>query len=255
VGVVHTKPEKDPNMNYLVLLTATLSASTSHRSDNFSVEGPTPAIAQQVIQRAEQLRMDVAVAWLGKEMAPWQTPCYLEVKVTTGAPAGGSSVDFDQVGRVSKQRIWVEGPMDRILGSILPHELTHVIFAHYFGRQPPRWADEGGAILGESKYIRALHDQNLWQALDKPGQCQPFQRFFGSTHYPATDVKLFYAQSASVTRFLVDRVDRPTFLAFVAQGMREGWDQAARTHYRFRSLEEMELAWLRHQRSEALARK
>jgi hypothetical protein len=68
-------------------------------------------------------------------------------------------------------------------------------------------------------------------------------------------VKLFYAQSASLTRFLVDQADRPKFLAFVAHGMRDGWESALKTHYGFRTTDELEAAWLRRQRTDALASK
>ena len=43
----------------------------------------------------------------------------------------------------------VEGSLERILNSVLPHEVTHTIFAAKFGRPLPRWADEGGAVLSE----------------------------------------------------------------------------------------------------------
>lgn len=237
-----------------VLLVTMLAAGANHRSANFSVEAPTVALAEQIGQEAERSRKDLAVAWLGQELPTWTTPCPLEARITTGPTNGGSSVEFDRCGKVTKQRIWVEGPLDRILRSILPHEMTHILFAHHFGRQPPRWVDEGGAILAETRYIRNWHDQNLWRALETRGPGLAFARFFDRTEYPA-DVKLFYAQSASLTRFLVEQGDRPKFLAFVAQGMREGWETALKNHYRFRSPDELEVAWLRHQRTEALASK
>ncbi len=240
-------------MNGVLLLTA-LTVGANYRSDNFNVEAPTPALAQQISQEAERSRKDLAVAWLGKELPAWPSPCPLEAKITSGPTNGGSSVEFDGSGKVSRQRIWVEGPLDRIVRSILPHEMTHVIFAHHFGRQPPRWADEGGAILAETRYVRNWHDQNLWRSLETRGPGLAFSRFFDSTDYPA-DVKLFYAQSASLTRFLVEQGGRPKFLTFVAQGMRDGWESALQTHYRFRSSDELEAAWVRHQRTEALASK
>src|SRR5262249_29883208 len=45
-------------------------------------------------------------------------------------------------------------------------------------------------------------------------------------------------------RFLVERKDRPTFLAFVRQGMADGWDRAARRHYGAAGVEELERQWL-----------
>ena len=60
--------------------------------------------------------------------------------------------------------------------------------------------------------------------------------------YPA-DVLALYAQGYSVVDFLVRKSSKPTFLAFVAQGQRDGWDKALQVHYRYRSVEELEQAW------------
>jgi hypothetical protein len=238
----------------LVLLSATVAQAAPYRSANFIVEAPTPAVAETIGARAEELRKKLSTAWLGKEFPAWSASCSLEVTVTEGGPFGRSSLTFDRNGQVVSQKIRVEGSLDRILSSVLPHELTHVLFAHHFGRQPPRWADEGGAVLAEHKAIRAAHDQNLFKVLDVPGQRLSLQRLFGAADYPV-DGRAFFAQAASVTSFLVNQSDRPTFLAFVAHGMRDGWDQAVKTHYRYRSVEDLEAAWLRQQRTEALARK
>jgi hypothetical protein len=56
----------------------------------------------------------------------------------------------------------------------------------------------------------------------------------------------FYAEGHSVVRFLVDAKDRATLLAFVDEGMREGWDKACKTHYKYADVGELESAWLCH---------
>jgi hypothetical protein len=61
--------------------------------------------------------------------------------------------------------------------------------------------------------------------------------------YPR-DVMVLWAEGFSVTRFLVGRKDRKTFLAFVRQGMKDGWDKAAEAHYGFADVEALENAWL-----------
>jgi hypothetical protein len=236
----------------LLLLSAAISLGANYRSANFAVEAPTAAIAQDLGQTAERLRKDLAVTWLGKEMPAWAEPCPLEVKVTAGRPGGVSTINFDDGGRVARQRLQVEGPLERIRNGVLPHELTHVLFAHHFGRQPPRWADEGGAILGEDKTVWAKHDQNLWQVLDTPGRRLPLQRLFGNTDYDA-DIKVFYGEAASITRFLVNQSDRPKFLAFVSQGMRDGWEEAVKKHYNYRNLDGLEAAWIRQQHADSRA--
>jgi hypothetical protein len=82
----------------------------------------------------------------------------------------------------------------------------------------------------------------LGKVLDTPGRAIPLHRLLPMKDYPR-DVTALYAQGYSLTRFLVERKDRPTFLAFVKQGMRDDWDGAAQGHYGFRNVDELEQAW------------
>ena len=77
-----------------------------------------------------------------------RAPCPVRVVITQGEAGGLTSFGFHQ-GRVTDQRMTVEGRLDRILASALPHEVTHTIFASYFGGPMPRWADEGASLLSE----------------------------------------------------------------------------------------------------------
>ena len=58
-----------------------------------------------------------------------------------------------------------------------------------------------------------------------------------------------YAQGFSVTSFLVGLSNRQQFLGFVATGMNQGWDAACQSYYGYRSVEELEQAWLTHMRN------
>src|SRR5262249_13568566 len=137
-----------------------------------------------------------------------------------------------------------EGSLDRLLASVLPHEVTHTVFAYHFRTPVPRWADEGGSVLGEDDQERLRHDTLVWQILNTPGRVMPLRRLFTLREYPP-DVMPLYAQGYSVTNYLVSLSSRPAFLNFVADGMRQGWDQAVQAHYRFNSVEELEKAWVK----------
>ena len=229
-----------------VLLGAFASLGASFRSTNFLVEAPNAQIAQQVCQAAEFYRKEKALEWLGQEMPPWPEPCPVRVRVTMSGPGGATSFYFDR-GRVLGQTMTVEGPLDRILASVLPHEVTHTVFAHYFRCAVPRWADEGGSVLSEDDVERAKHDQMVRQILNS-GRAMPLRRLFALTNYPS-DVMILYAQGFSVCNYLVSVSSKPAFLAFVAHGMRQGWDSALQTHYSLRSVEELEQTWLQHLRT------
>jgi hypothetical protein len=231
----------------LVLVGALASLGAQHRTQNFVVEAPTAAIAQQVGQYAEYYRRDKALQWLGQEMPPWPEPCPLRVTVSMNGSGGATSFAFDR-GRILGQDMHIEGSLDRLLASVLPHEVTHTVFAHYFRSPVPRWADEGGSVLSEDDQERSRHDGLVRQILNTPGRAIPLRRLFSLTKYP-NDVMVLYAEGYSVTNFLVGQSSRQAFLAFVAQGMRGDWDGAARAHYHFANVEELEQAWLQHLRN------
>jgi hypothetical protein len=225
-----------------VLVGVFLSLGASYRTQNFVVEAPTPEIAQQIGQYAEHYRREKARLWLGREMTPWSEPCPLKVQVTGGGSGGATSFAFDR-GQVLGQHMNIEGRLDRLLASVLPHEVTHTVFAYHFRQPVPRWADEGGSVLSEDEPERKHHERLVRQVLQQR-RAMPLRRLFSLREYPR-DVMVLYAQGYSVTAFLVARSSRPAFLNFVAAGMTQGWDQAIRAHYRFNSVEELEQAWIR----------
>jgi hypothetical protein len=236
---------------HLVLCFAGILASmgASYPTTNFLVEAPTPQIAQQVGQAAEYYRRQKALDWLGYEMPPWPERCPLRVKVTFGGPGGATSFAFDR-GQVLGQNMNIEGPLERLLASVLPHEVTHTVFAYYFRHPVPRWADEGGSVLSEDDLEKDRHDKLVRQILNTPGRKIPLRRLFALHDYPG-DVMCLYAEGFSVAQFLVNKSNRQTFLAFVGQGMStNGWDYAVRAYYpTYNSVDELEEAWLAHLRA------
>jgi hypothetical protein len=75
------------------------------------------------------------------------------------------------------------------------------------------------------------------------GRGMPLRRLFALKEYPS-DVMVLYAQGYSVSKFLVESSDRQTFLNFIGHGMQWGWEDASKTYYRYRGVDEMEQAWL-----------
>jgi hypothetical protein len=171
-------------------------------------------------------------------MPTWPERCPLHVKVTTSGAGGATSFNFmnGQVWQVMN----IEGSLERILSSVLPHEVTHTVFAHHFRMPVPRWADEGGSVLSEDDLERSRHDSMVRQILNS-GRAIPLRRLFTLRDYPR-EVGSLYAEGFSVSNFLVNSSDRPTFLKFVAHGMQYGWDGAAQTYYRYQSVEQLEEA-------------
>jgi len=225
----------------VVIFVAFASMGASYRTVNFQVEAPTPQIAYQIATYAEAYRKQKALDWLGHEMPPWPEPCPVHVTVNMGGAGGATSFAFDR-GRVLGQHMQIEGSLDRLLASVLPHEVTHTVFAFYYRTPVPRWADEGGAVLSEDEVERNRHDMLCRQILNTPGREIPLRRLFTLHDYPG-DVMSLYAEGFSVSNYLVNSSNRPTFLAFVAHGMNYGWDSAVQTYYHYQNVDDLELAW------------
>jgi len=123
----------------------------------------------------------------------------------------------------------------------LPHEVTHTVFAAYFGGPMPRWADEGASLLSEDLRERRRHDQISLDLLARRGDF-PLAKLFGMEDYPS-DLMGFYGQGYSVSRFLVEMGGRPRFLQYVRDGLRSGWDAATKAHYGLTDVRELDRAW------------
>lgn len=212
----------------------------SHQTLNFVVEAPTIEAARQVGRHAEVCRKAIALAWLGQELPRWSKPCPVRVKLTAGEAGGLTSFGF-HAGRVSDQEMTLEGRLDRILASALPHEVTHTIFAAFFGGPMPRWADEGASLLSEDLREKHRHDQIAADLLARHSEL-PLGRLFRMEEYPG-DLMGFYGQGYSVSKFLIEIGGRPRFLRFVREGQKQGWDGASQSHYGLADCRELDRAW------------
>ena len=212
----------------------------SHRTENFVVEAATVEIARQVADHAETCRAKIAREWLGQELGRWSRPCPIKVKLTRGEAGGLTSFGF-QRGKVSDQEMSVEGRLDRILASAIPHEVTHTVLAAYFGSPMPRWADEGAALLSEDDRELRRHDEICSKLVSRRGEL-PLARLFAVEEYPH-DLLGFYGQGYSTARFLVEMGGRPRFLRFIGDGGKIGWDESTRRHYGLADVRELDRAW------------
>ena len=217
------------------------------KTTNFIVETARQDDAEEFARLAEHYRKTKAMEWLGKEMPNWRTPCRLRVNVTNSGAGGATTFDFNG-GQVS-QEMQIEGARERLKNSVLPHEVTHTVFAHHFRQPVPRWADEGGSVYSEDDLERTRHDKLCKQILNAGDGIQ-LKALFQMKEYPR-QVMTLYAQGYSVTKFLVEQSDRQTFLSFVGMGLHDGWDRAAREFYNFNNVEALEKGWIDHLRKVA----
>jgi hypothetical protein len=218
--------------------------AASVASPNFLVTAASEAVARRVADAAEYQRRKLAVLWYGHELDDWASRCTVEVDADPNKGAGGSTSFKFSGGEVYGWRMRVQGSVERILDSVIPHEVNHTILACYFRRKVPRWADEGAATIFEHDSERQRQIDEI-QQLMHDGRRIPLRVLMSMTQYPSdmSQVMAMYAQSYSVTDYLIQKAGRQTFLAFLNDAHRQGWDAALKTHYEQKSVEHLEQEW------------
>ena len=176
----------------IVVLAAVGSLGASHRTANFVVQAPTPQLAKEIGDSAEKYRRELAVEWLGSEMRNWSQPCPIVAQVGENLGAGGATSFLFDRGEVFGWQMEIQGSRERLLDSVLPHEVTHTIFATHFRQPLPRWADEGACTTVEHHTERAKQEKMLIHFLqNKRGIA--FSKMFAMREYPA-DLMTLYSQ-------------------------------------------------------------
>jgi hypothetical protein len=228
---------------FLAVGDGTPAHAAGYQTKNFTVSAPTAQLAKEIGDRAETCRRELAIEWLGEELPPWAKPCPIHAKVAPRTGAGGATSFIFDRGEVFGWKMNIQGSRERILDSVVPHEVTHTIFASYFRRPLPRWADEGACTTVEHRSEVAKQERMLVDFL-KNGRGIAFSELFAMKDYPP-DVMPLYSQGHSLAQWLIENRGRKAFLAFLADGMQdENWPRAVEQHYGFDGLYAMQNAWL-----------
>lgn len=225
-------------------LTPAVVSAASARSQNFIVSAQTRALATEICEAAETYRRDLAIQWLGAELPPWQQPCPIEAQVHPQLGAGGATqFSFSRQGTPFGWSMSVQGSKERVLDSVLPHEITHTIFATHFGRPLPRWADEGACTIVEHVSEKQKQDRFLIEFL-MTDKGIPFNKMFAMKEYPPEMLPL-YAQGYSLARYLIMQGGQRKFVQYIGEGMQtDNWPAATRKFYGHKDLSDLQVTWL-----------
>ncbi len=226
----------------LVLSTST-AMGAAHRSANFVTYAPTVEIARQVSAQAERSRVRLAQEWLQTTLPKWSQPCYITVQVGQIGAGGETTFMFDG-GEVYGWKMRVQGTLERILDSVIPHEVSHTIFASYFRRPLPRWADEGAATLVEHESERRRQTLTFKQVFHTSKRI-PLSRLLSMKEYPKDmpSVLTLYAEGYSLADYLVRMGGKKRFLHFLSAAEKTGWDAAIAKFYKISSVTHLEKEW------------
>ena len=192
--------------------------------------------------------------------APWSPPCDIYLYPTpgdfarlTGQPE--TSPGFSTMGvngnRIVARRVNLRADHPQLLTAILPHEVTHVVLADLFTQQQiPRWADEGMAVLAEPKAEQVSRASELNDPL-KEGRVFKLSELMAIDYPSAEAWNLYYAQSVSLTQFLVEQGSPERFVSFVRGAQRKGIEIALRESYQIDGFAELENRWQTFARRQA----
>lgn len=226
-----------------LILSIFWSCGATYSTPNFVVTAPTAEFAKQVGDLAEQYREQIAIEWTGKTLPRWYKPCPISVKVGQLGAGGATSFCFDR-GEVFGWKMNIQGTEERILDSVLPHEVSHTIFACHFRRPLPRWADEGAATLVEHESERRRQQMLLDQVIQTSKRI-PLKQLLSMKEYPKEmqQVLTLYAEGYSLANFLVQQGGKARYLKFLQDAHDRNWDEAIARHYGLKNTDNLEKEW------------
>jgi len=228
---------------------------------NFRIYHTDPAQAEKAAQTAEAVRAQQARRWGSSAVrTPWSPRCDVYLYPTpsdfarmTGQPE--TSPGFSTMGvngnRIVARRVNLRADHPQLLTAILPHEVTHVVLADLFTQQQiPRWADEGMAVLAEPRAEQSSRASELTEPL-KEGRVFKLSELMAIDYPNAESWNLYYAQSVSLTQFLVEQGSPEQFVTFVRGAQRKGVESALREFYHIEGFAELENRWQSFARRQA----
>ena len=235
---------------------ATETTASAVATENIIVVGTDPSRAATIREHAETIRREAFSQLLGEaDPRPWLVRCEIHVhssaesfeQAVGGSPAdarGATSLEFSD-DRVVTRRIDVMGDGPTIVPDAIDHELVHVVLAdHFVHTAPPRWADEGLALLFDTQEKQRGHEADFQDARRR-GLAWSASDLLALEDYPADGPrqKIFYGQSAALVRWLIARRDPATFIRFLDDSANVGMEAALDRHYALTSLASVSSAW------------
>jgi hypothetical protein len=217
----------------------------------------TRAAADAVAQAAEAQRKAIFERWSGPPAGGWAPKCEVVLHpdkaayaAATKRPVSDADTGFAVVklsgGQVAERRVELRADDRAVAANALPRELTHVVMADLFpDRPPPKWAEEGMAVLAGSpeeigRYFRTL------ATCAQRGGLLPVTSVLDLKDYPTPEQATgYYCESASLVDYLVRLAGEKRFTLFLRDCGRYGTAQALRRQYNLDGPAGLEAAWKR----------
>ncbi|MDP8261359.1 MAG: peptidase MA family metallohydrolase [Candidatus Kappaea frigidicola] len=239
----------------------------SYRSMNFEVYAPDKDKAKKVCLISEKYYKELLKRLRYGGMLDKKCRIYVysdQKNYLTSLQAAGINVPDWSAGCHLPRRYYsygypvVCGYVDSyFISAILPHELTHAIFAEFvYGsmieekrvRPMPLWIDEGMAVYMQKKsnykYVckNALKEDTFMSLVE----------LINMSNYPSADneLSLFYAQSPSLVEYLIDTYGGSKFLSLSKKSVfkKENMQDLLKSvyHAKIKNIDELENDWINY---------
>ncbi|MGH7127715.1 MAG: hypothetical protein ACREIV_04040 [Planctomycetaceae bacterium] len=210
------------------------------RSPNFTVTvARDPALARDLLARAESLREDIALRWIGSPLPEGVAHTVIHLHRDDAADVG-RLVPADGVTQ-TRHWLWLRTSRERALGTTLAHEMTHVVLSTRFPEGMPVWANEGIASLEDDAERHAIRRERLAH-LARSERWPSVAEVMSMPHISPDDTTA-YSVAVSLTEFLLERGPRGDFLRFVETGADGNWNAALRRFYKIDGTADLQREW------------
>lgn len=210
----------------------TPAAATPQASEDF---------ARAVLDRAEALRKQIALDWLGEELPPSVGQVMVNVKFSD-RPDSALTWAKDHPDRIFHQLFLTTAP-EQMPDGLLAHEMAHCVLATRFehpNRLPP-WIEEGIASRYDDAQRQATR-QRIAQWFVSTGNWPRLASVLSAEKVHSDDQQA-YTLCASLTDLLIERGGKKKLLEFGQRVERAGLDRALAETYGLNNAAELESQW------------
>ncbi len=230
-------------------------------SSNFFIHATSDeATRAKVARTCEKLRKQLTTKWFGDNLEAWERKCHVVLHRTKSTyqqavgdavanTSGSTWIEFDKRNKTLVTLRRIDLLCDKVADDLtaLPHELTHALLADWFeDQQPPRWLDEGIAVLNDPVAKQALHLRDLRNAYYNHTSFRILELLQLEDHPRQDRIPAFYGQSLALVQFLIERESPDKLLKFVARSHTVGHDSALREIYDIDGIAALEHLWQMH---------
>lgn len=215
----------------------------------------TREVAEAVSKAAELQRKVIFERWSGPPSGAWAPKCEIVIHPNgeiyakaTNRPAASTGTTTVRLtnGRATERRIDLRADDAAVATNALPRELTHVVLADLFpDKPPPKWAQEGMAILAGTPDEAERYTRTLPRCA-RDGDWFALAQLLDLKEFPTEKITGFYCQSVSLTDYLIRLGgSERNFTIFLRDVHRYGTSQALKRQYSIDGPQALEQAWKR----------